>query len=106
MATVATSTSWVRVRIIDPDSQIIDSRDLDDSWYALGGHRHPEQKQEERDRTAGAELREWLARNSRAPGPYTVLVTALDSPGGEPGRVWANVKVHHRAAVQDDPAVP
>ena len=96
----------VRIRIIGPTATTLAEHVVDDDWYALGGHRHPERKQDERDRTADAELREWLARGSRTPGSYTVLVSALDRAGGDPGKVWATVKVHHRTTAPSDPGAP
>jgi hypothetical protein len=89
----------VRLKFIGPEGQIITSRDLDDNWYALGGHRRPEHQQAERDRTAATELREWLARNRLGAGPYTITVTELDPTTGATGQVWATVKLEHRPRV-------
>lgn len=87
--------AWVRIRVIGPGAVARDVRMVEDDWYALGGHRHPDQRQRERERTAAAELREWLAAGTHPPGTYTVLVAELDELGVETGTVWGTVKVQH-----------
>ena len=87
----------VRVRFIGPSPSAGDERDVDDEWYALGGHKHPDEQQQERERMAGVELGEWLAAAPHPTGEYVVVVAELDDDGGETGHVWACVKVQHKA---------
>lgn len=86
---------WVRVTIIGPDSQIISSREIEDSWYRLGGNRHPKNRQRARDELAAEELREWLRVRNPAAGSYVVSVAALDHDTGEATQTWTNVRVTH-----------
>jgi hypothetical protein len=90
-------SDWVRVTIIGPDTQTIDSRDVQDPWYQVGGHRHPDLQQQARDELAAEELREWLHRREPGPGVYVVWVTELDLQTHRTGRTWANVKIDHPA---------
>lgn len=93
-------SDWVRVTIIGPDTQTADSRDVQDPWYRVGGHRHPKHHQQARDELAAEELREWLRRREPAPGVYVVWVAELDPASSSTGRTWANVKVNHNCARQ------
>lgn len=93
-------SDWVRVTIIGPDTQTIDSRDVQDPWYQVGGHRHPDLHQQARDELAAEELREWLHRREPSPGVYVVWVAELDPGTHSTGRTWANVKMNYSAASQ------
>lgn len=93
-------SDWVRVTIIGPDTQTVDSQDIEDPWYRAGGHRHPDEQQRARDELAAEELREWLRRRDPASGVYVVWVAQLDLASGLTSRTWANVKINHTSSGQ------
>lgn len=89
-------SGWVRVIIMDRDQQVVRQRDLEDDWYLLGGHRHPDQMGDARDAMAAAELWEWLEKRAAPAGTYTVHVIELNPSTGRLGRHWARTRLAFR----------
>jgi hypothetical protein len=83
---------------MDPGQQVVYERDLEDDWYLLGGHRHPDYMEEARDAMATAELREWLEKREAPDGTYTVQVIELNPSTGQLGRHWARTRLVFRGA--------